>query len=60
MNFGEPEPWGAEEVQVYLARLRKELADLKLHCYFYKRVWVSTPSIKISRILFIHKYLRGT
>ena len=40
-KFGEPEPWSPEEVQVFLAKTRKEFADPKLHCYVYKRrVWV--------------------
>ena len=51
-KFGEPEPWSAEEVQVYLAKVRQELADPKLHCYIYKkRVWASPPFLDSSRLL---------
>lgn len=32
-NFGEPEPWSPEEVQVYLAKCREELNDRKIHAY---------------------------
>ena len=41
-KFGEPEPWSPAEVQVFLAKVRKEMADPKIHPYIVKRrVWVS-------------------
>lgn len=36
-KFGEPEPWTPEEVQVFLAKARKEFANPALHCYLLKR-----------------------
>lgn len=43
-KFGEPEPWSPEEVHVFLAKVRKEIEDPKLHGYFYKRrVWGQKP-----------------
>lgn len=43
-KFGEPEPWSPEEVHVFLAKMRKEMEDPKLHGYFYKRrVWGQKP-----------------
>jgi len=38
-KFGAPEPWTTDEVHVYLASIRKELADSKIHAYQY--VYVS-------------------
>lgn len=32
-NYGAPEPWTKDEVQIYLAQVRKELADPKTHAY---------------------------
>lgn len=32
-HFGEPKPWTQEEVQVYLATVRKELDDPRIHGY---------------------------
>lgn len=32
LEFGAPEPWTAEEVEVYCAKIRKEL-DQKYHIY---------------------------
>ena len=39
-KFGEPEPWLPEEVQVYLAKVRKEIENPKYHTYInMRRVW---------------------
>lgn len=39
-NFGEPEPWLPVEVQVYLAKVRKEIENSKYHTYInMRRVW---------------------
>lgn len=36
--------WTPEEIQVYLARLRGELRNLKIHPYaFLKTVWAQKP-----------------
>lgn len=32
-HFGEPKPWTKEEVQVFLAKVRKELKDPSIHAY---------------------------
>lgn len=32
-HFGEPEPWTKEEVQLYLAKVRKELNNPHIHAY---------------------------
>lgn len=43
-KFGEPEPWSPAEVQVYLAKLRKEIETPGLHAYYLKRrVWGQKP-----------------
>lgn len=34
-KFGAPSPWTKEEVEVYLARVRAELKDTKIHGYDY-------------------------
>lgn len=42
-NFGEPEPWSAEEVYVYAAKLRREL-EKGYHIYNKsRRVWAQKP-----------------
>ncbi len=42
-RFGKPEPWAMEQVQVYLAKLRKE-ADSRWHIYYKaNRVWAQKP-----------------
>ena len=41
-TFGEPQPWTAEEVQVYLAKIRNEANNGGFHFYQQmRRVWVS-------------------
>lgn len=40
-KFGAPEPWTKDEVQVYLAGVRKELTDPKIHGYEYAYAFVS-------------------
>lgn len=43
-TLGEPAPWTAAEVQVFLAKARQELADPKLRSYLFKRrVWAQKP-----------------
>lgn len=43
-KFGEPEPWSPEEVQVYLAKVRKEVESGGFHSYLFKRrVWAQKP-----------------
>lgn len=32
-KFGGPVPWSKEEVQVYVAQMRKELSTAHYHCY---------------------------
>ena len=34
-HFGEPVPWMKEEVQVYLAKVRRDLKDSSIHGYNY-------------------------
>ncbi|KGO40325.1 hypothetical protein PEX1_062550 [Penicillium expansum] len=44
-HFGEPEPWTKEEVQVYLAKVRKELSNPHIHAYEPgTRVWARKPT----------------
>jgi hypothetical protein len=43
-KFGEPQPWTADEVLVYVAKVRQELLDQKLHIWHYtRRVWAQKP-----------------
>ena len=43
-HFGAPTPWSAEEVQVYLAKVRNEIHAGKYHTYFpIRRVWAQKP-----------------
>ena len=43
-KFGSPAPWSAEEVQVYNARIRKELLNPRHHAYQRaRRVWARKP-----------------
>ena len=43
-KFGSPTPWSAEEVQVYLSKLRAEVEDRRVHAYYLKRrVWGQKP-----------------
>lgn len=43
-NYGEPEPWTVEQVQVYLSQVRKAIDDKRIHKYaIYKRVWAQKP-----------------
>lgn len=43
-KFGEPEPWSPEEAQVFLAKVKNELNDPRLHFYVWKRrVWGMKP-----------------
>lgn len=34
-KFGAPQPWSADEVRVYVAKVRRELQNPKLHIYHY-------------------------
>ncbi|KAJ5110544.1 hypothetical protein N7532_001079 [Penicillium argentinense] len=44
-KFGAPEPWSPEEVQVYLAGVRKEIKSTSTHGYGYaRRVWARKPT----------------
>ena len=36
-TYGEPKPWSQEEVQVYLDKARKQIADPRIHHYVLKR-----------------------
>lgn len=47
-KFGAPEPWTTDEVHVYLASIRKELADSKIHAYQY--VYVSFSPCILFRV----------
>ncbi|KAK5126839.1 hypothetical protein LTR08_004589 [Meristemomyces frigidus] len=39
-KFGAPQPWSADEVRVYVAKVRRELQNPNLHIYhFTRRVW---------------------
>ncbi|KAF2766154.1 S-adenosyl-L-methionine-dependent methyltransferase [Teratosphaeria nubilosa] len=43
-KFGAPKPWTADEVRVYVAKVRQELQDRKLHIYHLtRRVWAQKP-----------------
>ena len=43
-KYGSPEPWSAEEVQVYLAKVRKDVEIPGLHAHYLKRrVWAQKP-----------------
>ncbi|KAJ5305849.1 hypothetical protein N7508_004864 [Penicillium antarcticum] len=43
-KYGSPTAWSKEEVQVHLARVRKELVDPRYHLYHtVKRVWARKP-----------------
>ncbi|KAJ5720493.1 uncharacterized protein N7483_008427 [Penicillium malachiteum] len=43
-KFGAPEPWTPEEVQVYLAHVRADLKNPKIHGWEYaRRVWARKP-----------------
>ncbi|KAJ5241800.1 uncharacterized protein N7469_000127 [Penicillium citrinum] len=51
-KFGAPEPWTTDEVHVYLASIRKELADSKTHAYQYvRRVWGRKPTEKETKAM---------
>ncbi|KAJ5171958.1 hypothetical protein N7492_004551 [Penicillium capsulatum] len=44
-NFGDPEPWTHDEVQVYVAKARAELCNPKYHIYHvWRRVWGRKPT----------------
>ncbi|CAI7642155.1 unnamed protein product [Penicillium discolor] len=44
-HYGEPVPWTKEEVQVYLAKVRKELNNPQIHAYEpANRVWARKPT----------------
>ncbi|KAJ5655858.1 hypothetical protein N7507_007808 [Penicillium longicatenatum] len=46
-HFGEPEPWTKEEVQVFLAQVRVELKNPRIHGYNWmlsNRVWARKPT----------------
>ena len=40
-KYGLPTPWSAEEVQVYVAKVRNEISNPSLHCYHYTSVVAS-------------------
>ncbi|KAH8694893.1 S-adenosyl-L-methionine-dependent methyltransferase [Talaromyces proteolyticus] len=43
-KHGSPKPWTSEEVRVYVAKVRSELQNPKLHIYHYtRRVWARKP-----------------
>jgi len=43
-KFGAPEPWTADEVRVYVAKVRRELQTPRLHIYHLsRRVWGQKP-----------------
>ena len=43
-KYGDPEPWTKEEVQVYIAQIRKELLNPRYHVYQrVRRVWARKP-----------------
>lgn len=43
-RFGQPEPWSPEQVQAYLAEVRKELNDPRVYAYsHYRRVFAQKP-----------------
>jgi len=45
-KYGEPQPWTAEQVRVYVAKVRRELTEGQngLHIYHYtRRVWARKP-----------------
>ena len=43
-RYGEPEPWSSEKVHVYLANVRKEMENPRVHAYLFKRrVWAQKP-----------------
>ncbi|KAJ5217820.1 uncharacterized protein N7469_011445 [Penicillium citrinum] len=44
-HFGEPEPWTKEEVHVFLAAVRLEMKNSRLHGYnWINRVWARKPT----------------
>ncbi|KAJ5976425.1 hypothetical protein N7481_010132 [Penicillium waksmanii] len=44
-KFGAPSPWSNEEVQVYLANVRSELRNPRIHAYeLARRVWARKPT----------------
>lgn len=43
-KYGDPVPWSKEEVQVYVAQMRKAVKNPRFHAYQYaKRVWARKP-----------------
>ncbi|KAJ6014010.1 hypothetical protein N7540_008601 [Penicillium herquei] len=43
-NYGSPDPWTKDEVEVYLAKVRLDLRNTKYHGYGYaRRVWARKP-----------------
>ncbi|KAJ5688889.1 hypothetical protein N7462_003281 [Penicillium macrosclerotiorum] len=43
-KFGDPVPWTKEEVQVYVAKMRKELSNPRIHVYQKaRRIWARKP-----------------
>lgn len=43
-RFGTPTSWSAEEVPVYLSKVRKELQSGGFPtCFVYRRVWAQKP-----------------
>ncbi|GAB1735556.1 hypothetical protein NU219Hw_g4134t1 [Hortaea werneckii] len=45
-KFGAPKPWTADEVRVYVAKVRRELMNGRLHIWHYtRRVWAQKPEI---------------
>ncbi|CEJ59596.1 hypothetical protein PMG11_08215 [Penicillium brasilianum] len=50
-KFGAPTPWTADEVQIYLAKVRVELKDPRIHGWHYgRKIWARKPSeVEIKR-----------
>lgn len=46
-RWGQPTPWRPEEVQVWLAKVRNDINDPRIHSYdIWRRVWVSFCSFR--------------
>lgn len=50
-KFGAPSPWSADEVQVYLGKVRSELRNPRVHAFEYaRRVWARKPTEDESKV----------
>lgn len=46
-EFGLPKPWSVDELQVYLAKLRKDIERKSVHAYYLKRrIWAQKLAIE--------------